>query len=105
MSKETVEILAQLATVVTAGFAGWAALEARNAAKASRVTVNAQLVSAAVAEYFQPSMAKALRTLRSWSKIRGSDFANIWVEEFKQNRAEAVEVEEAKRLVKGFFEK
>jgi predicted negative regulator of RcsB-dependent stress response len=112
MSKETIEILAQLgtivaaiATVVAVGFAYWAAWEARNAAKASRAAVEAQIVYSAMSDYFQPTMAEALRTLRAWVEKQGDNFATVWLEEFKQRKPEAVEVDGARRQLKGFFVK
>lgn len=105
MWKEIVEILAQLATVGAAIFAGWAAWEARNAAKASRAAVEAQAVYSAMSDYFQPEMAEALRTLRAWAEKHGNNFATIWLQEFKARNHEALEVDRARRQLKGYFVK
>jgi len=105
MLKENIEILAQLATVGAAIFAGWAAWEARNAAKASRAAIEAQVVYSAMSDYFQPAMAEALRILRAWAKKHGSNFAAVWLQEFKDGKPEAVEVDRARRQLKGFFVK
>lgn len=105
MFTEMIEVLAQAATVSAAIFAGWAAWEARSAAKASRAAVESQLVYSAMNDYFQPAMAEALRTLRTWVEKHGDDFAKVWLEEFKQRKPEAVEVDGARRQVKGFFVK
>jgi hypothetical protein len=97
------EIVTTLLAVIATAIAAWAAWEARKAAKATQAAVEAQVVYSAMGEYFEPKMAQSLRTLRDWQNKNGSDFANFWVQEFQQHRPEAVEVDPAKRYVKGFF--
>src|SRR5688572_24239544 len=90
--------LAAVASVV-------ATVAALKAVRATRDAAEASVIVSFFDRYFDPSMAEALRTLSAWRHDRGDDFARKLVEERGLRNAEAVAVDDARRLVKGYFHK
>lgn len=99
--------LADVGTLAAAIAAFWAAFEARRAATASRIAIEAQVVYVGVSEYFQPQMAEAIQTLRAWEERHRGSFATTWLQEYKQapRTQGSANVFAAKRHVKQFFVK
>jgi len=98
-----------LATVVVAALAAvasfWAASETRKSAKATQNAAEAGLVAAFFDQYFDPSMAEALRILAALKIKGGEGFAAKWIDALKNGDPDANNADAARRKVKGFFHK
>lgn len=102
------EIIEQIVTapLPTLGvlFTAFTAFFAWRSAIATQSNTEAQLYARLMEEYRSPQMLKALRTVLNWADdIRGQNLTRKYSNALKEPDEDVLEVDEFRRLIKGYF--
>jgi hypothetical protein len=94
------DLLAVISTIAAA----LAAAGSFRAARATKNAAEAAIVRDFLKDYFAPEMSSALRILYDWKKNSGESFATSWIDRLGRGDPDARQVDQARRLVKSYFE-
>lgn len=72
---------------------------------ATKDAAEATLVRAFLDDYFSQGISDAMRLLQDWKAKNGDDFAAAWLKHLQASDDKARQVDQARRLVKAYFEK